>query len=123
MILICASFLPATFADQAETKEVKIAINGVFIPDVVAKESDAKIVVSGMYPNSCYRWSRSQVDSPKELYHEVNSLALVTINMMCLQVLVPFNHEINLGRLPAGTHTLRFTSGDGTYFERSMEVQ
>ena len=110
-------------ATQPSSKEVNIALNDVFVPETVEKGLDAKIILSGMFPNSCYRWSRVDVTNPEAMFHEVKAMAAVTTNTMCLMVLVPFSKEVNLGQLTPGEHTLRFVSGDDTYFERTLVVQ
>lgn len=110
-------------ADGPVVKEVTMAVNDVFVPEVVESGKDAKIVLSGMFPNSCYRWSRAQVVTSQETFHEIKAMASVTVNTMCLMVLVPYSKEVNLGQLSAGEHTLRFVSGDDTYFERKLIVQ
>lgn len=114
-----------SFANAAEpsVKEVNIAINNVFVPEVVEKGTDAKIVLSGMFPNSCYRWSRAEVTGTEPSFHQIKAMAFVTTNVMCLMVLVPFSKEVNLGQLIVGEHTLRFVSGDDTYFERKLIVR
>ena len=110
-------------AERAVVKEVTMAVNDVFIPEVVERGKDAKIVLSGMFPNSCYRWSRAQVVTSQDTFHEIKAMASVTVNTMCLMVLVPYSKELNLGQLTPGEHTLRFVSGDDTYFERKLIVQ
>ena len=110
-------------ATQPSSKEVNIALNDVFVPETVEKGLDAKIILSGMFPNSCYRWSRVDVTSPEAMFHEVKAMATVTTNSMCLMVIIPFSKEVNLGQLTPGEHTLRFVSGDDTYFERKLVVQ
>ena len=112
-----------THADQPITKEVVIAINDAFVPEVVDQNSDAKIVLIGMLGNSCYRWSKAEVTDTEPLVHQVRATATVTLNAMCLMVLVPYNKEVNLGRLTPGEHTLRFVSADDTFFERKMTVK
>lgn len=119
--MVCGSNY-AGAADQI-SKEVTIAVNDVFVPEIVDRNTDAKVILTGMFPNSCYRWSRSEVTSPDAMKHEIKAMSLVTVNSMCLMVLVPFSKEVNLGRLAIGEHTLRFISGDETYFERKLVVQ
>jgi hypothetical protein len=115
-------FLPMAHADQPLTKEVNITINEVYVPGGFSSETDAYVIVSGVFPNSCYRWGRSEVESPRANLYEVRSFANVT-QAMCLMVLVPYSKEVRLGRLPAGEHTLRFVNGDGTYMERTVTVE
>ncbi len=115
----------AGFAASAEpiTIEKVITVNDALVPEFAEKDKDVKVVVSGTFPNSCYRWSRSDVRTHSEGFHIVRSLALVTTNTNCLMVLVPFSKEINVGRLTPGEHTLRFLNGDDTWFERKLTVQ
>jgi hypothetical protein len=104
-------------------KEVNIAINDVFIPEVIESNADAKVILSGMLPNSCYKWSRAVVVNLDEMNHEIKARAYVTTDTMCLMVLIPFSKELNLGHLRAGEHTMRFIGWNGTYFERKVVVQ
>ena len=123
LIFACASGVQSAGATENLTKEVTIAINDAFVPETVERGTDAKVVLTGIYPNSCYRWSRADVRAHANSTLEIKARAMVTVNTMCLMVLVPFSKEVNLGRLPAGEHTLRFTSGDDTYYERKLNVQ
>lgn len=116
-----ANFASATQADVV--KEVTLAINDVLVPEVVPRDTDAKVVLTGMFPNSCYRFSRIEIFSPVQTIHEIKAKANVNMSTMCLMVIVPFTKEVNLGRLNPGEHTLRFTSGDDTFFEKKMMVE
>lgn len=105
------------------SKELTIGVSDLFVPEVVERGTEAKIVMSGMFPNSCYRWSRAEVVDVSPLFHTVQAKALVTVNVMCLMVMVPFSKEVNLGQLPPGEHVIRMVSGDETYFERKLTVR
>lgn len=120
VLLLCS----ATFASasQMPTKEIVVSIHDVYVPGGFSSESDAYIIVNGVFPNSCYRWDRARVHNAANNVHEIISVAKVTQGM-CLQVLVPYSKEVRLGTLERGTHTLRFMNGDGTFFERSMEIE
>lgn len=104
------------------TKEVVITVSDVLVPTKVDHNTDAKVVVSGMFPNSCYSWSRSEVNHPELFRHSIRAMALVS-QTMCLMVLVPYTKEISLGRLTPGEHTLRFINGDETWFEKTLIVE
>lgn len=125
MSLLAAVLMSAGFHAKAEsvTVEKVITVNDALVPEFAAKDQDVKVVVSGTFPNSCYRWSRSDVRTHTQSFHVVRALALVTTNTNCLMVLVPFSKEINVGRLSPGEHTLRFLNGDDTWFERKLTVQ
>ena len=112
----------ATVHAEPVTKEVALNLQDVFVPEKVEHGADAKIVVSGMFPNSCYKWSRSRVQDTGATTHNLQAYALVT-QTMCLMVLVPYSKEVNLGKLSRGEHTLRFVNGDDTYFERMLTVE
>lgn len=120
LLVVCAQ-VPFAKADPV-TKDVVVSVNEVLVPEKVDQNTDAKIVLSGMFPNSCYRWSRAQVYDASPTFHNIQAHAMVT-QTMCLMVLVPYTKEVNLGKLQAGQHTLRFINGDDTYFERTLNVE
>ena len=116
-------FVLPVFADQPSApKEVQIAINNVYIPGGFDSSSDVFVVVNGIFPNGCYKWSRADVINKETYTHEISSIAAVNPGM-CIMVLVPFQKEVRLGKFSAGKHTLRFLNGDGTYLEKSMIVE
>lgn len=108
--------------EQPATKEVAVGISGVFVPGGFDSNSDAYVVANGVFPNGCYRWSRSETNRVDSNTHEIRSMATVTQGM-CIMVLVPFQKDIRLGKLSAGKHTLRFLNGDGTYFEKALTIE
>jgi hypothetical protein len=107
---------------QADVPTKDINFSDVFVPADQTTNKDATVVASGMFPNSCYRMKGADVYNKSALEHEVKLMATVS-QSMCLMVIVPFTKEINLGRLSPGEHTLRFTNGDDTYFERKLVIQ
>lgn len=119
--LLLAGAATAT-AEEFKTKEVVASINDVYVPGGFSSDADAYVVLSGVFPNSCYRFSRGEVKHTSAVTHDVAAIADVTEGM-CLMVMVPWTKDVNLGRLGRGNHTLRFRNGDGTYFERNVEVE
>ncbi|MGE4132546.1 MAG: hypothetical protein AB7F86_12960 [Bdellovibrionales bacterium] len=118
-----AMLLPIGFAKaEVTSKQVTLGVSEVYIPGGFGPETDAFVVVSGMFPNSCYRWSHAEVTDVGANVHEIRSMARVS-ETMCLMVLVPYSKEVRLGQMNSGEHTLRFISGDGTYFERTMVIE
>ena len=109
-------------APAPASKEVTIGLSEVFIPGGFSSTTDAYVIVSGMFPNSCYHWTRAEVMHTSKTQHVVRAIADVA-QTMCLMVLVPYQREVNLGRLQSGDHTLRFLNGDGTYFEKTMTIE
>ena len=112
------------FAGQEapQEKEVQIGISGAYIPAGFDSNSDAFVVVNGVFQNGCYKWKRADVIRKGEFSHEINSIASVSQGM-CIMVLVPFQKEVHLGKFSTGKHTLRFNNGDGTYLEKTMIVE
>ena len=120
LLLMCSA--PVALAGELPTKEMVVSVNDVYIPGGFSSDSDAYVVVNGVFPNSCYRYDRAEVRHTSPLLHEVASVAKVTQGM-CLMVMVPWTKEVRLGRLDRGNHTLRFRNGDGTFFERNLEIE
>ena len=109
-------------APAAKEKEVAIGISGVFVPGGFDSSSDAYVVVNGVFPNGCYKWSRAQRTDISNFKHEIRSIGSVTQGM-CIMVLIPFQKEVRLGQLATGQHTLKFVNDDGTYVEKTLAVE
>lgn len=112
------AFADATPADR----EVVVGITDVYVPGGFDSTSDVFVVVNGIFPNGCYKWSRANVNHISASSHEVKSVAKVSQGM-CLMVLVPFTKEVPLGVLGKGTHNVRFSNGDGTYLEKNIVIE
>ena len=117
------------FTAQATTpapipeKEVVMSISGAYVPSGFDAESEAYVIVHGTFPNGCYSWKRAEVQhDPVTRFHEVRSIARVR-QTSCIMALFPFSQEVSLGRLEAGEHTVRFVSGDGTYWNKRLKVR
>jgi len=122
--LAMSAMLLAPSESQASARrgtDVPVNIASAKIPSGF-DQSDVVAIVSGIYPNSCYSWSRADLDHKDAYLHEVKAIAHVTQGA-CLMVLVPFSEEIHLGAFEKGTHKLRFVNGDGTYFEQNLLVE
>lgn len=117
-------FASSAFAgqQQAPTKEVTVAVNNVYVPAGFDSTTDSYVVVSGVFPNGCYKWKGAEVANPTTFEHEVTSKAVVSQGM-CIQVLVPFSTDVKLGKLQTGKHTLKFMSNDGTYMQRELVIE
>lgn len=111
----------ASTATVPATKDVAVGVNDVYVPGNLETNSDAFVVVSGLFPNGCYRWKDAGIKDIDNFNHEIQVYATVSQGM-CIMVLVPFNKEIRFGRLPRGEHTLKFLNGDGTYLVKSLTI-
>lgn len=120
--LILIAMASIAHAENLPPKDVVVPINEAFVPGGFDSQSDSFVVVSGIFPNGCYRWKNAEVKNVSEYVHEVTSHALVNQGM-CLMVLVPFSKDVRLGRLQSGNHALRFLNGDGTYMEKTLVIE
>ncbi len=109
-------------AEGPEQKDIQIGISEVFVPGGFDSTSDVFVVASGIFPNGCYRWKNADVKNVDAYTHEVRATATV-VQGMCLMVLVPFSKEIRMGKFVAGKHALRFLNGDGTYLEKTLNIE
>ena len=121
LLAIALIIFTANLSFAAE-REVQIGVTGAFVPGGFDSNSDAYVVVSGVFQNGCYKWSRAQTTNRDEYNHEIVSMATVTPGM-CIMVLVPFQKEVRLGKLATGKHSLKFLNGDGTYMEKTLSVE
>ncbi len=125
VILMTGSFsgsLSLATEGQLPPREVVIGLNDVYVPAGFDSEADSYVIVNGIFPNGCYRWSKAEVKSDGPFNHEVKSKALVSQGM-CIMVLIPFTKEVRLGKLASGSHKLKFTNGDGTWIEKTLKVE
>ena len=62
IFLTIALVLSATAAHaEVATRDITISINDVFVPEKLDNRADAYVVVSGIFPNGCYRWKQAKV--------------------------------------------------------------
>ena len=125
LIFMTASFtgsLSLASDQQLPPREVVIGLNDVYVPAGFDSEADSYVIVNGIFPNGCYRWSGVEVKNDGQFNHEIKSKAMVSQGM-CIMVLIPFTKEVRLGKLATGEHKLKFLNGDGTWIEKTMKVE
>lgn len=123
-ILLTSVLLMATsaFAEEVQPREVTAVVSEAFVPSGFDSTTDTYVVVSGVFPNGCYRWKRADVDNMDAMTHEVRVIATVRPGV-CPRMLIPFSEEVKLGKLQSGNHIVKMMNGDGTYFEKKMVVE
>ncbi len=105
-------------------KEVLITVNGAFVPDGQAANEETFVTPIGLFPNTCYSWSRAEVRNLTNFDHEIRSYAWVDQVNMCLMYLRQITDEkVSLGRLQPGVHRIRFISHDDTFLEKKLVVR
>jgi hypothetical protein len=77
----------------------------------VYEGSDARVIISGFYPQSCYRVGPTEVDVEVPVDREIGKVTLVhqayrSDERFCSDIQLPFQQKIGLGRLPAGQYRL-----------------
>lgn len=126
VILIAAMTLITSTAvsqeDDFPTVEVVLGLSSVYVPSGFDADTEAFVVVNGLYPNTCYNFNRAEVIHKSATQHEVTAIANVKQGI-CIRVFVPFTQEVELGRLAQGDHTVRFVFGDGTHMEKTLTVE
>lgn len=113
---------PAAANQAPAQKEVVVGVSEAYVPAGFDSTTEAYVIVSGMFNNGCYQWSRAEVRHADDFNHEVTVYAKVSPGM-CLMVLVPYQKEVKLGTLKSGKHIVRFLGGDATYLEKSFDVE
>jgi len=101
-------------ADITSPEKIRIAPDKVFAPTGFDDNDNAQIVLSGAYPNSCYKVGQvsAAVDEVtrkirvrNEAYHYDSS--------WCLMVMVPWSQTVNLGMVSPGDYEVEFEQEDG----------
>lgn len=121
-LVAISMFSGGMIASAQDNHETIVPVNDVYIPSGFDSSSDAFVVVSGLFPNSCYKLRDGSVTHIGPMLHEVRAKAFV-LEGTCLMVLVPFHKEVQLGKLSTGDHTLRFMNGDNTYMDRHLVIE
>jgi hypothetical protein len=106
---------------EGQDKEVVLNITDVYVPSRFSVRSNSFVVISGFFPNGCYRWSKAEVKRNENFSFEIRSIAQVKPGA-CSMALVPFTEEVPLGYLKQGEHILRFVAGDGTWVEKPLFI-
>lgn len=122
LITLLASGVAFAQEEQIQPREVTAVVSEAFVPSGFDSQSDTYVVVSGVFPNGCYKYKRSDVDHVSSKTHEVRVIATVKPGI-CPRMLIPFSEEVKLGKLESGKHAVKIVNGDGTYFEKQMNVE
>jgi hypothetical protein len=97
----------AAFADDPSTGTlIAVTADASFVPVGFDDNDDVVVVLDGSLPDSCYKLSHT------EILKDPASKKVTLVQYarrypgICLQSLVPFSSEANLGVLPEGTFTV-----------------
>ena len=121
MILIYLSLVCVVVA-QAESEVVVMQPRTVFVPTGFDDNDNAQVVFEGEVPNSCYK-----IGATKVSINQQNKKILITHQVIkqsgegvqCLQLTVPYQQAVDLGRIAVGEYSIYFAKADGSdvFFE------
>ncbi|MBI2646196.1 MAG: hypothetical protein HYW85_04075 [Deltaproteobacteria bacterium] len=100
--LFCSSFGFAT--EPQAPRLLEVGVSDVFVPQGFDDNDNAQVVVEGIFPTTCYKLGPVKVDINEDTI-KITPQAYF-YHGPCLQVMVPYKQEINLGILKAGTYKL-----------------
>ena len=115
-------FVSSIFAsEQRIEKDTYLNFSDVYIQKSHGIVEAKELLLQGMFPNGCHKWLKSEVTHVDDFTHEVRGLSKVAQGM-CIMVMVPFTHEVDLGVLKEGHHIVRVLNADGTVIEKEFEM-
>lgn len=89
------------------TIEVPVPVTATYVPKGFDSNDNSQVVVSGAYPNSCYKMGPThvKVDSTNHRV-TINVTAYFTQRDYCMMLHIPFTQTIDLGILAAANYEL-----------------
>ena len=112
---------PGAGADGYDFTKTEISVDHVFVPPTGFDDNDqVGLVLDGMLPNGCWEPSETEVTVEDEFVVKVRQFAIWSEKMLCAQpnnlpdfldAQVPYTLEIPLGRMRAGSYTVRHKVG------------
>jgi hypothetical protein len=107
--------------DNTATVDKYVNFTEIYVAQSPAANEVQRLMVTGVFPNGCYRWKGAEVNHIDDFTHEVRGLAQVS-QSMCITMLIPFTREVELGILKRGRHVVRAISADGSVIEKRFEI-
>lgn len=117
-ILIITIFLMGTplLAQEGPYDVAVIEPTHVYVPSGFDDNDNAQVVISGYFPNSCYQYSAPSYrinEETRRIYIRHNSYVRTT--GYCLQMMIPYQAVIDIGRLERGQYDIVFVKSEGTF--------
>lgn len=118
MLLICAVSIFGAVShakdDRLKPTEVVLQPKYAFFPPGFDSNDNAQVVISGYMPNTCFKALPPEVTvNRQDKKVVVKNKALFFSGCFCLEVLVPYNHVIDLNVLEAGGYAFVTTDDRG----------
>ncbi|NBQ54379.1 MAG: hypothetical protein EBU49_12490, partial [Proteobacteria bacterium] len=101
--------LATTSSDPDEVRNIKVT--RIFTPKSLDSNDSSVVILDGYLPDGCYRLTQPEVHVNDE--HKTISIQARAnyFNVPCIEALVPYTQEVELGMLPGGNY--RIQNGDG----------
>ena len=101
--------LATTSSDADEVRNIKVT--RIFTPKSLDSNDSSVVILDGYLPDGCYRLTQPEVHVSDE-YKTISIQARANyFNVPCIEALVPYTQEVELGMLPGGNY--RIQNGDG----------
>ena len=99
--------LAASFAQAKTPSKVGVSFNKVYVPEGFDSNDTVQFVGEGLFANSCYRPAETRVT----VDHAAKTITVGPVaymyQVLCLQVILPFERVIDVGVLHEGEYTIR----------------
>ncbi|MEK7689659.1 MAG: hypothetical protein AAB425_01420, partial [Bdellovibrionota bacterium] len=109
------------WADGYDFTKTEVSVERVFVPPTGFDDNDQiGLVLDGMLPNGCWEPSETEVTVEDEFVVKVRQFAIWSEKMLCAQpnnlpdfldAQVPYTLEVPLGRMRAGSYTVKHKVG------------
>lgn len=104
--LVCSSVSFST--DREAPRLLDVGVSDIFVPQGFDDNDNAQVVVEGFFPNTCYKLGPVKVEKSDRDIKLIPQAYFY--HGPCLQVMVHYVQEINLGILKAGKYALNIPS-------------
>jgi hypothetical protein len=91
---------------QTEPTQVNVLFGKIYVPGGFDSNDNVQLVAEGIFPNSCYKPAATKVSIDKQKKTIHLEPQAYKYGGMCLQVLLPYSREVDLGILETGTWTI-----------------
>jgi hypothetical protein len=118
LLVLMFNNLPV-LAASAELPTTDLGIEQAVMPRDLISQADAVITVAGTL-RGCDTWESVSITNESPFFHTLAARAKQ--RGLCIGVKF-YTHEVNLGRLQPGVHTLRIITGSRETIDQTFEVK
>ena len=106
LLFLAASVCSVYVSAQTAPTQVAAHFNKLYVPIGFDDNDNVQIVGEGVFPNSCYRQAETKVQIDATTKTVILAPTANKYDGMCLQVMLPYSHVIELGLLSQGVYTV-----------------